>query len=163
MVDRAPPCSAEKRRLRPASSDHIHHPPRMHCMLTATGQPHHSVSPRNRCSTVPEGRTALVVCNKSEKLRYVPLCWLSSLSAPFFPLSTTNPSFSRGRGNLAASTSRDSPPVRGGSSLGSRCSLSPSGSARSTSSACCASPTLDCTRGHRRGRSRCCRGDAGLC
>ena len=116
MADRASPCSAEKRRLRPASSDRIHHAPRMHCMLTATGQPHHSVSPGNCCFTAPAGRTTLVVCNKSAKLHHVPLRWPSSLSAPFFPLSTADPFFSRGRGNLAASRSRDSPLVRGGSS-----------------------------------------------
>ena len=101
MADRASPCSAEKRRLRPASSERIHHAPRMNCMLTSTGQPHRSVSPSNRCSTAPTARTAVAVCNENAKLRYVPWCWPSSLSVPAFPLSTANPSFIRGRGNLA--------------------------------------------------------------
>ena len=101
MVDRASPCSAEKRRLRPASSERIHHAPRMNCMLTSTGQPHRSVSPSNRCSTAPTARTAVAVCNENAELRYVPWCWPSSLSVSAFPLSTANPSFGRGRGNLA--------------------------------------------------------------
>ena len=98
MADRASPCSAEKRHLRSTSSDRIHHAPRMHCMLTATEQPHHSVSLSNRCSTAAAGRTALVVCNKGAKLLYVPLCWPSSLFTPFFPLSIANPSFQQGSG-----------------------------------------------------------------
>ena len=163
MADLASPCSAEKRRLRPASFDRIHHAPRMHCMLTSTGQPHHSVYPSIRCSTAPTARTAVFVCNESAKLRYAPWCWPSSLSVTAFPLSPANPSFGRGRGNLAVSMSRDSPPVRGGSFLSSRGSCSSSGSARSTSSASCASPTLYCTSGYRRSRSRCCWSDAGLC
>ena len=122
MADRAFPCSAEMRRLCPASSDRIHHAPHMHCMLTATGQPHHSASPSNRFSTTPAGRTALVVCNKSAKLRYVSLCWPSPLPVLLFSLSTANRFFSRGRENLAASRSKDSPPVRGGSSPSFRCS-----------------------------------------
>ena len=116
MADCASRCSAEKRRLRPASSDRIHHAPRMHCMLTSNGQPHHSVSPSNRCSTAPTAHNAEVVCNESAKLRYALWCWPSSLSVPAFPLSTAHPSFGRGRGNLAASMSRDSPTVRDGSS-----------------------------------------------
>ena len=106
---------------------------------------------------------SVVVCNVRAKLRYAPCCWPSSLSVPAFPLSTANPSFSRGRGNLAASMSGDSPPVRCASFPSCRRSCSSSGSARSTSSASCASPTLYCTGGHRRSRSRCCWGDAGLC
>ena len=163
MADCASPFSAEKRRLRPALSDRIHHAPRMHCMLPSTGQPHHSVSPSNRCSTASTARIAVVVCNESAKLRYVPWCWPSSLPVSAFPLSTANPSLGRGRRNLATSMSRDSPPVRGGSSSSPRRSCSSSGSARSTSSASCASPTLYCTSEHRRRRFQCCWGDAGLC
>ena len=153
MADCASPCSAKKRGLHPASSDRIHSAQRMNCMLTSTGQPHHSVSQSNRCSTAPTARTAVVVCNESAESRYAPPEPPPSSSPLFLSRPPTLPSAgAEGTSLLLCRGIRPRfvvapPPVFVCSS---------SESVRLISSASYASPSLNCTSGRIHTRAQCC-------